>query len=352
MKPNSERLSLQRGGGGLLASSLGLVVIVMIAALSNVTTHAFSHHSTFTIRSPSSSSSPPSFYSTNQISKHANNNRSKSSSSSLLSMVVDRMSDECVAATQVSHKIGNEIGLRLLRNEVLIAGIANRPERSGRTLAKYNLMYPLVRKSAERTLEQSGFQLSRKVNRDTLASNGEKQLKFSEEVKFTLTKASRIADHFGSDLIHSEHVLLALMGYNFGNPVDQLSLTAAFNVLKNSEGVAVDDVSKFSAYDFCEELAVDMREPYDLNENPVTEEVVVIGGGSSKTNTLEEVGVDLTQMALEGKLDKVFGRDKEIGMALRTLGRRRKNNPCLIGDPGVGKVRTECNNIKRQQIGT
>jgi len=48
--------------------------------------------------------------------------------------------------------------------------------------------------------------------------------------------------------------------------------------------------------------------------------------------------VDLTQMAVEGKLDRVYGRDKEIVMALRTLGRRRKNNPCLIGDPGVGKT--------------
>ena len=59
----------------------------------------------------------------------------------------------------------------------------------------------------------------------------------------------------------------------------------------------------------------------------------------STTTTLNDVGVDMTQMALDGKLDMVFGREKEIRSALRTLGRRRKNNPCLIGDPGVGKVR-------------
>ena len=46
----------------------------------------------------------------------------------------------------------------------------------------------------------------------------------------------------------------------------------------------------------------------------------------------------MTQMALDGQLDMVFGRDEEIRSALRTLGRRRKNNPCLIGDPGVGKT--------------
>jgi len=67
-------------------------------------------------------------------------------------------------------------------------------------------------------------------------------------------------------------------------------------------------------------------------------DVVVIGGGSGNTNTLAEVGVDLTQMAIDGELDLVHGRREEMRMALRTLGRRRKNNPCLIGDPGVGKT--------------
>mmetsp|Transcript_50807 Transcript_50807/g.54991 ORF Transcript_50807/g.54991 Transcript_50807/m.54991 type:complete len:731 (-) Transcript_50807:64-2256(-) len=73
----------------------------------------------------------------------------------------------------------------------------------------------------------------------------------------------------------------------------------------------------------------------------VVKDTVVVGGSESKggsTNTLNDVGVDMTQMALDGRLDMVFGRDQEIRSALRTLGRRRKNNPCLIGDPGVGKT--------------
>ena len=292
---------------------------------------SFSHTSSFTVRRSSNS---PIF-----LPLHTTHHASKSSSSTTtLSMVIDRFSDECIAATQASHKIGNELGLRLLKNEALIAGIVNRPEKAGRTLAKYNLNYPLVRKAAERTLEQNGFQLSRKVNKDTLMES-DKNLPFAEEVKVTLTNASKIADFFNSKNICSEHVLLALMGYNYGNPVDQLSLSSGYNVLKNTEGLAVEDVNKFSAYDFCEELVEDMTLPYDIRrENPVTEEVVVIGGGEGRTNTLEEVGVDLTQMALEGRLDRVYGRDNEITMALRTLGRRRKNNPCLIGDPGVGKT--------------
>jgi ATP-dependent Clp protease ATP-binding subunit ClpC len=152
----------------------------------------------------------------------------------------------------------------------------------------------------------------------------------------SLTTASQIADHFDSRMIHSEHVLLALMGYNFGKPIDQMNVGVGLEIFRNTENV-VDP--KFSAYDFCEDLLQDMKLPYDFARNTVTDEVVVIGGGSTKSNTLEEVGVDLTQLAVEGKLDRVYGRDNEIMMALRTLGRRRKNNPCLIGDPGVGKVR-------------
>merc|ERR1719428_2288336 len=65
------------------------------------------------------------------------------------------------------------------------------------------------------------------------------------------------------------------------------------------------------------------------------------GGQSSasgKTPTLEEYGTDLTGQASEGKLDPVVGRKKEIERVIQILGRRTKNNPCLVGEPGVGKT--------------
>lgn len=59
---------------------------------------------------------------------------------------------------------------------------------------------------------------------------------------------------------------------------------------------------------------------------------------SSKTPTLDEFGRDLTKMAREGKLDPVIGRDREIERVIQILSRRTKNNPALIGEPGVGKT--------------
>lgn len=62
------------------------------------------------------------------------------------------------------------------------------------------------------------------------------------------------------------------------------------------------------------------------------------GNGKTTTPSLNEYGRDLTEMAKEGKLDPVVGREKEIERVVQILSRRTKNNPCLIGEPGVGKT--------------
>ena len=60
--------------------------------------------------------------------------------------------------------------------------------------------------------------------------------------------------------------------------------------------------------------------------------------GKSKTPTLDEFGKNLTELAKQGKIDPVIGREKEIERVIQILSRRNKNNPCLIGEPGVGKT--------------
>ena len=62
------------------------------------------------------------------------------------------------------------------------------------------------------------------------------------------------------------------------------------------------------------------------------------GGASGSGKTLREFTRDLTADARNGKLDPVIGRDQEIQRVIQILSRRTKNNPCLIGEPGVGKT--------------
>merc|ERR1740124_2063134 len=328
-----------------------------------------SFSSSFTSRSSHSSSKW-------DIKKSNSNSISRSEG---MTMVVDRLSPTCIAALQTAHRIGNEFALRVLKNEVITVGLIQHPEKSIRTLVRYNLQYtPLVKASASAVLIGNGFQLKRKVNKETMKES-DRQLPFSEEAKGLLSKAGKVADHFGEKEIATEHVLLASVGYNFGKPLDLDNIPVGFTVLLNTETPMQpnsdtdddtdddhtdyhddyhdddDDTSKaskpkkqkFTAYQFCEDLVADITSSYDWKrENEQVkalaqlnaDEVVVIGGDSGATNTLAEVGVDLTQMAIEGQLDLVYGRAEEMRMALRTLGRRRKNNPCLIGDPGVGKT--------------
>ncbi len=62
------------------------------------------------------------------------------------------------------------------------------------------------------------------------------------------------------------------------------------------------------------------------------------GAEPGSTPTLDEYSRDLTQMARKGKLDSVIGRSEEVETTIEILSRRTKNNPVLIGDPGVGKT--------------
>ena len=95
-------------------------------------------------------------------------------------------------------------------------------------------------------------------------------------------------------------------------------------MLKNT-----DQLPQNSAYDDDEEK----DEPYSQMKKPTGN----LGAQKSKTPTLDNFGRDLTALARDGKLDPVIGREKEIERVSQILSRRKKNNPLLIGEPGVGK---------------
>jgi ATP-dependent Clp protease ATP-binding subunit ClpC len=251
--------------------------------------------------------------------------RSSSSSSSMsMNMFMDRMSDECLEAMTESHMIGNDIGLKVVNIEILFAGIVAKPERAAQTLADFEIQYSAVRQAAVMTIRKKSIM-------ELNGNDSTDPLPFSEQSKLVLEKACTIADNMESKLVRSEHVLLALMGYNNGNKIESAPVV---EVLANVQGLATRKYDqKFSVFTFCQELVNSLPDTPFNGKNE--REQVAIGGAEGSTNTLSEVGVDLTQMALEGKLDAVYGRDAEIRSALRTLGRRRKNNPCLIGEPGV-----------------
>ena len=138
------------------------------------------------------------------------------------------------------------------------------------------------------------------------------EIPFTPRAKRVLELSLEEARQLGHNYIGTEHLLLGL--------------------IREGEGVAARVL---------ENLGVDLSKVRTQVIRMLGETAEVTSGGSqgrTKTPTLDEFGSNLTQMAADGKLDPVVGRQKEIERVIQILGRRTKNNPVLIGEPGVGKT--------------
>ena len=142
------------------------------------------------------------------------------------------------------------------------------------------------------------------------------EIPFTPRAKRVLELSLEEARQLGHNYIGTEHLLLGL--------------------IREGEGVAARVL---------ENLGVDLAKVRTqvIRMLGETAEVSAGGGGgggkgSTKTPTLDEFGNNLTQLATEAKLDPVVGRQNEIDRVIQILGRRTKNNPVLIGEPGVGKT--------------
>src|SRR3989304_115906 len=137
------------------------------------------------------------------------------------------------------------------------------------------------------------------------------QLPLTARAKKTLEVSSQEARALKAKEIDTEHILLAL--------------------LRDEEGVAAQVLSMYD---------IDYKEAYEELKNIQQGKPSSYGRKrkKSKTPALDHFGRDLTEMARKGKLDPIIGRDNEIERVSQILSRRKKNNPVLIGEPGVGKT--------------
>ncbi len=164
------------------------------------------------------------------------------------------------------------------------------------------------------TLHVVRIEVEKIVGRGTGSTLSE--LPFTPKTKNVLEQAFQQARQLGDPSVRPEYILLTLA--------------------QDNQGVATKVLTA---------LGVDLTEVRDrVLQSANSLEAVPAGGRSApakramKTPALDEFGTNLTQMAAEGKLDPVVGRATEIERVIQILGRRSKNNPVLIGEPGVGKT--------------
>jgi ATP-dependent Clp protease ATP-binding subunit ClpC len=149
------------------------------------------------------------------------------------------------------------------------------------------------------------------------------QLPFTPRAKKVLELSLEEASNLGHNYIGTEHLLLGLIKENEG---------IAAQVLMNL-GVKLEEVRE-EVLDFLGADAVDEED----DDTALTGDPQTHGASKSKTPALDSFGRDLTELAREGTLDNVIGRENEIERVVQILSRRTKNNPVLLGEPGVGKT--------------
>jgi len=145
---------------------------------------------------------------------------------------------------------------------------------------------------------------------------------------------------FKNDEINSVHLLLCILK-NSDDPTTQIlnKMKVDYDAVKQ-EYLNTRDTEKTSSDDLFESPKAQTFEESSQDDSKSTDSTDSSSAKSSKrskTPVLDNFGRDLTEMAENGKLDPVVGREKEIERVSQILSRRKKNNPLLIGEPGVGK---------------
>lgn len=137
----------------------------------------------------------------------------------------------------------------------------------------------------------------------------------SPRLAYILEESKAEALRFQSNQIGTEHMLLSLL-HETDCVATRILLTLNISLQKLYQ-------------DILSVLGVDPKE---------YQEELLQESGKKKEGVAQQYGTDLTAQAKEGKLDPVIGREEEIGRLMQVLSRRTKNNPCLVGEPGVGKT--------------
>ncbi|MCK4773693.1 MAG: AAA family ATPase, partial [Candidatus Krumholzibacteria bacterium] len=214
----------------------------------------------------------------------------------------DRFTDRVRKVIYFARDEANRLQHDYIGTEHLLLGIVREGEGiAAKVLSKLDLEFEQIQQAVENMVKSSGGTL-------TIG-----EIPFTPRAKRVLELAIEEARLLGHNYVGTEHLLLGL--------------------IREGEGVAAQVLA---------ELGVDRKR--------VREEVLKLLGPTttvkarkakkekSDTPNLDQFGRELTQMARENKLDPIIGREAEIERVIQVLSRRKKNNPVLIGEPGVGKT--------------
>src|SRR5881275_2997131 len=213
-------------------------------------------------------------------------------------MRIDKFTQKMQEALQAAQDVASQFNHQEITNEHFLSALLDQSD---------GITQPLLEKIGV-PVNRLRERLTAELERRPRVTGASVDLRLANELRSVLDGAEREMSKLKDEYTSAEHYLLALAGAN----------VAAAKVLKDL-GVTRDKLMQA-----LQQVRGSQRV---TDQNP-----------EGKYQTLEKYGRDLTEQARKGKLDPVIGRDEEIRRVMQVLSRRTKNNPVLIGEPGVGKT--------------
>src|SRR5664279_1523555 len=210
----------------------------------------------------------------------------------------EKFTQKMQEALQAAQNVASEFNQQEITNEHFLLALLDQTD---------GVTRPLLEKMGV-TVPQLRDQLNKELDRRPKIQGGTYDQRISNELRATIDAAEKEMAKLKDEFLSAEHYLLALADSKGG----------AAKLLKES-GVTRDKLMQA-----LQQVRGSQRV---TDQNP-----------EGKYQTLEKYGRDLTELARRGKIDPVIGRDNEIRRVMQVLSRRTKNNPVLIGGPGVGKT--------------
>ncbi len=217
---------------------------------------------------------------------------------------MDQFTEKAKEALELSYEISEELGHNYIGSEHILCGLL----REGSGLASVVLRSCGIDENTVLSLIERFVSAEYRVNNDMPGG-------YTPSARRIIEQSGREAARFRSKLIGTEHLLIAML-----KDGDCLATR-----IINTTGVSIQRIYTSVLHAMGEDLQESQEDPKNAAKK-------------STTPTLDQYSRDLTRLAAEDRLDPVIGRREEIMRVIQILSRRTKNNPCLIGEPGVGKT--------------
>jgi len=234
----------------------------------------------------------------------------------------ERFTEGAIKVIMISQEEARRMGHSFVGTEQLLLGVIGQRHGIGsRALKKFRISMNRTRKAIELYIGRgNGFMAS--------------EIPFTPRAKRVLEMALNEGKDIGQNFVGTEHILLAL--------------------INETDGVAARTLDKLGVnpiqlrrliFDYIEDVQEDIIRPLTQAEKILMKRQQIsrarylkVKRSHTRTPTLEEFSDNITGEAIRGEIDPVFGREKEINDIIASLARRTKNNPVLLGEPGVGKT--------------